>query len=116
MTSQHSNHRKPDAGFTLIEIILVVLILGVLASVVIFAVSDTRTEAMTSGCGTDERVLATAFEAYSAANGADSLAPTGSGNDRFEQTLVDAGLLTGTSEYFDLDANGDITPEADSEC
>lgn len=116
MTSQHRNHRKPDDGFTLIEIILVVLILGVLVSVVIFAVGGTRTEAMKSGCDADERVLGVAFEAYSAATGSSALTPTGTDNDRFEQTLVDSGLLVGTSEYFDLDANGDIIPEADSEC
>ena len=111
-----TTHRDPDAGFTLIELLLVVLILGILASVVVFAVSDTRTSAAESGCLTDRRVVATAVEAYIAQHGNVDIPATGTGHDQFEQTLVDAGVLRGVSEYYDVAADGALTPEADSGC
>ena len=105
-----------DGGWTLIELMLVVLIVGVLASVVVFAVSAMRAEAAESGCGMDRRTLANATESYFAEARASTVPATGTGHDRFERTLVDGGYLRDVSTYHDLDATGAATPEGNSPC
>lgn len=110
-------HRRDrtDAGYTLIEMILVVLILGIMASVVVIAVGGMRTDAAETACSTDRRQLAVAVEAYLAEHGA-PIAATGVGPDRFERTLVDAELLRSPSDLHDLAADGTINPEGTSSC
>ena len=105
-----------DGGYTLIELVLVVLILGILSSVVIISVSGMRTEAADSSCDADVRSLAIAVETHFAEVGGSQIPPTGIGNDRFEQTLVDGGLSRAASTYHDLDADGVITPQEGSPC
>jgi prepilin-type N-terminal cleavage/methylation domain-containing protein len=105
-----------DSGYTLIELLLVVLVLGILSTVVIFSISGMRTEAAESGCGSDSRILGTATETYFAEVGGSQIAPTGIGDDRFEQTLVDGGFLRVASAYYELDAGGVITPQEGSPC
>ena len=50
---------------------------------------------------------------YLAQNQVSVIPATGTGTDRFEQTLVDAELLSTTSTYFDLAADGTATPAGD---
>lgn len=53
-----------DAGFTLIEILIVLVILGVLAAIVVFAVQDFGTSSAQSACRADYKTVETAAEAY----------------------------------------------------
>ena len=105
-----------DIGATLLELLFVVLILALLASAVVFAVSGVRADAADSGCAADHRTLAVAAEAYFAQHDADRLPADGVDHDRFERALVGAHLLRGISSYHDLDADGVITTEGDSTC
>ncbi|MDJ0771138.1 MAG: type II secretion system protein [Ilumatobacter sp.] len=105
-----------DHGYTLIEMIVVIVVLGLLTSVVVVAVTGIRTEAADSGCGADARQLAVAAEAYFAQTGASQIPSTGAGNDRFEQALVDGGFLRSASATHDLDADGTITTQGASSC
>lgn len=107
---------RPDDGYTLIELILVVMILGVLAAVVVMSVGGVSTEAAESGCGADQRQLGVAVESYFAEHGGSQLPATGAGQDQYEQTLVAVGLLKGVSEFHNLDADGAITPQAGARC
>ena len=75
---------KQDKGFTLVELLIVIVILGILATVTVFAVTGITNKGKTSACQADAKTLQTAEEAYSANVGS----YTGS-----QQTLVDAGLL-----------------------
>lgn len=117
-------HRSPtgdhdsgtDAGYTLIELIIVTLILGVLVTVVVFAVGGTTTDAAGTGCDADRRQLHVATEAYFAEHGGATLPATGSDHERYERTLVDTGMLRSTSEYFDLGADGTVAPQEGSSC
>lgn len=88
------NHsaRRRDEGFTLVEMLIVVVVLGVLATVVVFAVQGIRTLADENSEATDARVLETAEEGHMALHGvyAD------------EATLVTAGLLREESQMFDI--------------
>jgi prepilin-type N-terminal cleavage/methylation domain-containing protein len=60
---------KQDKGFTLVELLIVIVILGILATVTVFAVRGITDQGQKSACGTDKRTLETAVEAYYAQNG-----------------------------------------------
>jgi len=105
-----------DHGYTVLELIVVVLLIGLLTSVVIAAVGGMRADAADSSCDADRRSLAVAVEAYHAEHGTGPIPTTGSDHDRFERTLVAAGLLRGASAAHDLDADGVIQPEGNSPC
>jgi general secretion pathway protein G len=55
-----------ERGFTLVELLIVVTILGILAGVVVFAVGNFTTTAKTNACSTEKTTLQTAVEAYRA--------------------------------------------------
>ncbi|HEY0521702.1 MAG TPA: prepilin-type N-terminal cleavage/methylation domain-containing protein [Ilumatobacteraceae bacterium] len=61
--------RHADNGFTLIEILVVIVILGALATVVVFAVSGVADRGQASVCASDHATLARAEEAYTAEHG-----------------------------------------------
>jgi type II secretory pathway pseudopilin PulG len=107
---------RVDHGYTVLELIVVVLLIGLLTSVVIAAVGGMRADAADSSCDADRRSLGVAVEAYHAEHGTGPIPTTGSGHDRFERTLVAAGLLRGASATHDLDAAGVIQPEGNSPC
>ncbi|MEY2581848.1 MAG: ral secretion pathway protein [Ilumatobacteraceae bacterium] len=75
---------EPDKGFTLVEILIVIVILGILATVTVFAVSGITDKGKTSACQTDAKTIQTAEEAFSANTGAYT-------NDQAQ--LVSAGLM-----------------------
>ena len=56
-------------GFTLVELIVVVTVLGILAAVVVFSVTNVSTNAQSSACKTDAAEIRTAIAAYQAQNG-----------------------------------------------
>lgn len=105
-----------DAGYTLIELLIVVLILGILGSVVVLSLGGLSTEAADTGCQADRRQLHVAAEAYFAQTGADQIPATGSDHDRFERSLVDGGFLRSPSTLHDVDTDGDVTPQENSSC
>jgi general secretion pathway protein G len=105
-----------DTGITLVEILITIVILGILAAVVVFATGGVTSNASDVGCDTDERQLLTAYGIYVTQTGNDSISPTGVGNDRYEQTLVDGGFLSDLSEMNDLDADGGVSPQSGSSC
>lgn len=56
--------KKNDEGFTLVELLIVIVILGILAAVVVFAVSGITNNADENACKTEKRTLETGIEAY----------------------------------------------------
>ena len=84
---------KQDKGFTLVELLIVIVILGILATVTVFAVTGITNKGKTSACQADAKTLQTAEEAYSA----------NTGNYTNDQTvLVSAGLLHAPSSNFTI--------------
>ncbi len=54
---------KQDKGFTLVELLIVIVILGILATVTVFAVRGITDRARRTACKADEATLQTAVEA-----------------------------------------------------
>ena len=67
-----SAEQKQDKGFTLVELLIVIVILGILATVTVFAVRGITDQGKTSACEADQKTLETAIEAYFAKNNVDS--------------------------------------------
>ncbi len=59
-----------EQGFTLVELLIVVVILGILAGIVVFAVGNLTESAGVNGCDTEATTVETAAEAYKADTGA----------------------------------------------
>ncbi len=92
---------KKDRGFTLVELLIVIVILGILATVTVFAVRGITDRGKASTCQADKKTLETAVEAYWAQTGAN---PS-------EADLVTAKLLVSVSPNYDV-AAGVISPQA----
>ena len=78
-------HAPRDGGFTLVEVLIVIVILGILATVTVFAVRGVSDRGQTASCQTEAKTVVTAAEAYYAEN--DSTVTTS------VQTLFDSGYL-----------------------
>jgi len=70
---------RSEEGFTLIELMIVIVILGVLAGIVIFAVGGITDKGNVAACKSDIKTVDVAVEAFLAKNGAypDTLDNTG---------------------------------------
>jgi prepilin-type N-terminal cleavage/methylation domain-containing protein len=55
---------KQDKGFTLVELLIVIVILGILATVTVFAVRGITDRGQTNACSVDQRTLDTSIEAF----------------------------------------------------
>lgn len=79
---------RKDDGFTLVELLIVIVILGILAAVVVVAVSGINDRGQASACQTDAQSIRTAQEAYWSQKGsyADG-----------QPTLVEEGFLSSES-------------------
>jgi len=64
---------KQDKGFTLVELLIVIVILGILATVTVFAVRGITDQGQTAACSADRKTLETAIEAYYAQTGNDPI-------------------------------------------
>lgn len=87
---------RRDEGFTLIEVLVVISILGVLAGIVVFAVAGVTDRGKTSACKTDKATVQTAVQAYYAVN---SAYPANEG------ALVPS-FLAAQSDWYNVDATG----------
>jgi prepilin-type N-terminal cleavage/methylation domain-containing protein len=60
---------RQEEGFTLIELMIVIVILGILAGIVLFAVGGITDRGTTAACKTDVSTVQTAVEAFYAKHG-----------------------------------------------
>ena len=85
-------------GFTLVELLVVISILGILAAVVVFSVGGISDRGQDSACKSDGAALRTAVETYRAQNGG-STTPT-------MANLVAAPLLSQASTLYTISYTG----------
>ena len=108
-------------GFTLVEVLVVIVILGVLAAIVVFGIQTLAANSADSACSTDLSSVQTAVLAYKAQMGNYPAGPgTGSRQTDIDATTTDAvsavsgpgsELLTGSEVgSTGLDRNGTLTP------
>jgi prepilin-type N-terminal cleavage/methylation domain-containing protein len=116
---------KSDKGFTLVELLIVIVILGILATVTVFAVRGITTQGQDSACAADQKVLEVAAEAYFAQEGGTTIpnataaeiaagaaqTPAVTITATPEGKLVALGLMRSESPLFNLNTNGGVTPE-----
>lgn len=84
--------RRNDEGFTLIEMLIVVIVLGILASIAVFGVSTFKQDATVAACKADLKTVQTASDAYFAKNDAYATAIGATGSTTATE-LTGSGLL-----------------------
>ena len=104
-----TNDRQADGGFTLVEILVVIVILGILAVVVAFSVRGVTDRGEASACGADARTLEQAADVYMAQEQVDVLPAIGTSANRYELFLIDNGLIKQVSTKYDLHEDGSVT-------
>ena len=93
---------KQDKGFTLVELLIVIVILGILATVTVFAVRGITDQGKSSTCKADKKTLETAVEAWYAQNGTTSN-PT--------EAMLTPSFLHSLSPNYDIDASGNVVAQ-----
>lgn len=95
MTNQiRTSKRHDEAGFTLVELLVVVVILGVLAGIVVFAVGGLTTNSVQAACKSDYKSVEVAVETFKAQEG---IYPTAGQNGISGSDAVAGLMLTDTS-------------------
>lgn len=61
--------RENDSGFTLTELLIVIIILGILTGIVVFAVGAFSDRGELAACKSDKKAVEVAAEAYRAKQG-----------------------------------------------
>ena len=97
---------RRKSGFTLIEILIVVAILGIMAAIVIPLYEDNRQRAMESAAKENLRVLRNAVELYAARNG--GIAPGYPANN------INSPLVTENNFYLAMLSQGYIYAKAEN--
>ena len=108
--------KQQDEGFSLIELLLVIVVLGILATVVVVSVNGFTAEAEDAGCISDSHILYTAVEAYFAQHDTRAIPPTDATPDSYEKSLASLEFLRSPSNLHDLDAAGQLVQVAGSPC
>ena len=107
-----------ERGFTLVELLLVIVILGILAGIVVFAVGNMTGNAKTTGCNAEKTTISDALESYKANTGTyPTAAAAGGGAHRAMDLLTGnaattpafGNLLKTVPADYDIDNSGNIT-------
>ncbi|MCU1398125.1 MAG: hypothetical protein JWN62_1234 [Acidimicrobiales bacterium] len=110
---------KKDKGFTLVELLIVIVILGILATVTVFAVRGITDKGTTSACAADKNTLATAAESYFAQYGGTTI-PSATAAEQTAALptvitltpggkLVAVGFMRTMSTKYTVNADGSLT-------
>ena len=110
MANLRGPHDRSDGGFTLVELLIVIVVLGVLATVTVFAVRGITERGSENACTTELRTLDTAQSTYFVLAGAYA----------DEAGLVSGGAIKDESSMYEVTLVGAdgyrVEPAAGSSC
>jgi general secretion pathway protein G len=95
---------EKDEGFTLVELLIVIVILGILATIVVFAVRGITDQGQTSACKATAKTYEVAIEAYYA-NYGNAVNPSG-------DQLKNANLIRSYDATGDIRVDPSTTPSS----
>ena len=107
-----------ERGFTLVELLIVIVILGILAGIVVFAVGNMTGNAKTTGCNAEKTTISDALESYKANTGTYPTAAAAGGGAHKAMDLLTGNaattpafgnLLKTVPANYDIDNSGNIT-------
>ena len=99
--------KKDESGFTLLEVMLVVIIIGIVAVIALPKIIATKTEAEIGSCKSNQQSLETAAEQYKWGEGA---YPTGATPAAQLDTLLGSKYVSGSnSKYCPQDGTTALT-------
>jgi prepilin-type N-terminal cleavage/methylation domain-containing protein len=104
MIIEESTVVEKDEGFTLVELLIVIVILGILATIVVFAVRGITDQGQESACKATAKTYEVAIEAY--------YAKYGNVNNPDGAELLAAQLLRSYNSTGDITVNGTTTPSS----
>lgn len=105
-----------EAGFTLVELLIVIVIMGILAGIVVFAVGNLTGNAQTNACKTEKSTLETAVEAYKANYSGAVPTESGTNDSLLDPPGTDAGLIKSASTNYDIDGSGNVVVQSGGKC
>jgi prepilin-type N-terminal cleavage/methylation domain-containing protein len=110
-----------ERGFTLVEMLIVIVILGILAGIVVFAVGNATSNAKTTGCNAEKTTILDALESYKAHTGVYPTAAAAGGGSHTAMDLLTGNAATAPASgtllktvpvNYTVDNSGNLTPTA----
>ena len=108
LRSERDHQNIVEQGFTLVDFSIVIVILGILAGIVVFAVGNLTSNAKTNAYATEKSTIVAALEAYKAQNGS---YPASMAN--LTAPAASAQLKSTPADYT-IDNAGNVTPIANN--